>query len=94
MRTQVGLTLVSRTPHPQISPYAPQLAEILATLWASTHENHFQTSILVTFTKLAEALGEQSQGLHPQACPIIQLSVDPLQVRLAPHSLLGPRSVG
>lgn len=38
----------------QISPYAPQLADILATLWSNTQENHFQTSILVTFTKLAE----------------------------------------
>ncbi|CEQ38881.1 SPOSA6832_00361, partial [Sporobolomyces salmonicolor] len=61
----------------QIAPYAPQLAEILATLWAGAHENHFQTSLLVTLTKLAEALDDQSQALHPQACPIIQLSVDP-----------------
>ncbi|TNY19776.1 armadillo-type protein [Rhodotorula diobovata] len=79
MRLNETLGVVIDRVGQHISPYAPQLAEILATLWASTHENHFQTSILVTFTKLAEALGEQSQGLHPQACPIIQLSVDPLQ---------------
>lgn len=39
---------------PKILPYAPRLAEILTTLWAAASENHFQTSVLVTFTKLSE----------------------------------------
>ncbi|GAA6047821.1 hypothetical protein JCM3770_004659 [Rhodotorula araucariae] len=79
MRLNETLGVVIDRVGPHITPYAAQLAEILATLWASAQENHFQTSILVTLTKLAEALGEQSQGLHPQACPIIQLSTDPDQ---------------
>ncbi|GAA5932542.1 hypothetical protein JCM3775_005950 [Rhodotorula graminis] len=79
MRLNQTLGVVIDRVGQHISPFAPQLADILATLWASTQENHFQTSILVTFTKLAEALGEQSQGLHAQACPIIQLSIDPQQ---------------
>ncbi|BGP36629.1 hypothetical protein JCM10449v2_000530 [Rhodotorula kratochvilovae] len=79
MRLNETLGVVIDRVGAHITPYAAQLAEILAALWASTQENHFQTSILVTLTKLAEALGEQSQGLHPQACPIIQLSIDPNQ---------------
>ncbi|GAA5940300.1 karyopherin KAP120 [Sporobolomyces koalae] len=61
-----------------IVPFAPKLAEILGTLWSGVQDNqpHFQTSILVTMTRLAEALNEQSQSLHPQAAAIIQLSVD------------------
>ncbi|GAA5889895.1 hypothetical protein JCM5296_003642 [Sporobolomyces johnsonii] len=77
MRLNQTLGVVIDRVGAHIAPYAPQLAEILATLWAGAHENHFQTSLLVTLTKLAEALGDQSQALHPQACPIIQLSVDP-----------------
>ncbi|SCV68568.1 BQ2448_689 [Microbotryum intermedium] len=60
-----------------IAPYAPQLAEILASLWSSTAENHFQVSVLVTLTKLVEALGDKAQALHAQICPIIQHSADP-----------------
>ncbi|GAA6061030.1 hypothetical protein JCM10212_004604 [Sporobolomyces blumeae] len=60
----------------QIEPYAAQLASVLGALWASAQEPLFQTSVLVTFTKLTEALGEKSQALLPQAGPIIEVSVD------------------
>ncbi|KAL8284260.1 hypothetical protein RQP46_005009 [Phenoliferia psychrophenolica] len=77
MRLNQTLGVVIDRVQAAITPYAQRLAEILATLWAVATENHFQTSVLVTLTKLAEALGEQSRGLHAQACPIILLSVDP-----------------
>ncbi|GJN91530.1 hypothetical protein Rhopal_004553-T1 [Rhodotorula paludigena] len=76
MRLNKTLGVIIDRVGPQITPFAAQLNEILATLWASAEENHFQTSVLVTVIKLAEALGEQSQAMHVQACPIIQLSVD------------------
>ncbi|POY71320.1 hypothetical protein BMF94_5632 [Rhodotorula taiwanensis] len=60
-----------------IAPYSQQLALILEQLWHASQENHFQTSILVTLTKLVEALDDQSQALQQQACPIIRASVDP-----------------
>ncbi|KAM0793458.1 hypothetical protein ACM66B_000901 [Microbotryomycetes sp. NB124-2] len=62
-----------------IVPFAPKLAEVLYTMWASASEPHFQTSVLVTMAKLVEALGDQSQLLQPQSAPIIQYSVDPSQ---------------
>ncbi|GAA5891120.1 hypothetical protein JCM6882_006430 [Rhodosporidiobolus microsporus] len=77
MRLNQTLGVVIDRVGPHIAPYAPQLAEILASLWAAADNNHFQTSVLVTMTKLVEALDDQSQPLHPQACSIIQLSVDP-----------------
>ncbi|GAA5857039.1 hypothetical protein JCM8547_007927 [Rhodosporidiobolus lusitaniae] len=77
MRLNQTLGVVIDRVGKHIAPYAHQLAEILASLWAGAQENHFQTTVLVTVTKLAEALDDQSQPLHPQACPIIQLSVDP-----------------
>ncbi|BGP12651.1 hypothetical protein JCM10213v2_000568 [Rhodosporidiobolus nylandii] len=77
MRLNQTLGVVIDRVGSHIAPYAPQLAEILGQLWAGADENHFQTSVLVTMTKLVEALDDQSQPLQPQACPIIQLSVDP-----------------
>ncbi|ORY75687.1 armadillo-type protein [Leucosporidium creatinivorum] len=77
MRLNQTLGVVIDRVGSHITPYAARLAEILVTLWSAAQENHFQTSVLVTFIKLSEALGDQSQGLQPQACPIIQLSVDP-----------------
>lgn len=35
-------------------PYSQQLAVILEQLWQTSQESHFQTSVLVTLTKLAE----------------------------------------
>ncbi|GAA5972295.1 hypothetical protein JCM11641_002396 [Rhodosporidiobolus odoratus] len=77
MRLNQTLGVVIDRVGSHIAPYASRLADILASLWAGAEENHFQTSVLVTVTKLAEALDDLSQPLHPQACPIIQLSVDP-----------------
>ncbi|GAA6004411.1 hypothetical protein JCM10207_000715 [Rhodosporidiobolus poonsookiae] len=77
MRLNQTLGVVIDRVGSHIAPYAGQLAGILANLWNGAQENHFQTSVLVTMTKLVEALDDQSQPLHPQACPVIQLSVDP-----------------
>ncbi|GAA5896429.1 karyopherin KAP120 [Sporobolomyces salmoneus] len=78
MRLNETLAAVIGRVGQSIVPFAPKLAEILGTLWVGAQENqpHFQTSILVTITRLAEALGEASQGLHVQASSIIQTSVD------------------
>ncbi|KAK4055221.1 hypothetical protein OIV83_000501 [Microbotryomycetes sp. JL201] len=62
-----------------IMPFAPQLAEVLYTMWTTAAEPHFQTSVLVTMAKLVEALGDQSQLLQSQCAPIIQYSVNPSQ---------------
>lgn len=64
-----------------IAPYAAKLAEMLQQLWASTTDNHFQVSLLVTMIKLAQSLDEVSRGLHPYVCPIIAISLDPELVR-------------
>ncbi|GAA5872418.1 hypothetical protein JCM16303_004510 [Sporobolomyces ruberrimus] len=78
MRLNQTLGVIVARVGEQIIPFAPKLIEILGTLWSGAQENqpHFQTSILVTITRLAEALGEASQALHPQAGAIIQISVD------------------
>ncbi|PRQ76874.1 Armadillo-type fold [Rhodotorula toruloides] len=55
------------------------LGVVIDRLWQAADENHFQASVLVTFTKLAEALDAGSQVLQSQACPIIRYSVDPSQ---------------
>ncbi|KAK4057588.1 hypothetical protein OIO90_001233 [Microbotryomycetes sp. JL221] len=62
-----------------ILPYASTLSEMLSTLWNSGSEPLFQTSLLVTLTKLVEALENESQVLQSQAAPVIQYSVDPDQ---------------
>ncbi|GAA6036573.1 hypothetical protein JCM8097_001232 [Rhodosporidiobolus ruineniae] len=77
MRLNQTLGVVVDRVGQHIAPYASQLAEILGNLWVGAQENHFQTSVLVTMTKLAEALDDQAQTLIPQACPVVQLSVDP-----------------
>ncbi|GAA5826975.1 hypothetical protein JCM11251_002187 [Rhodosporidiobolus azoricus] len=77
MRLNQTLGVVIDRVGAHIAPYAPQLAGILASLWSMADNNHFQTSVLVTVTKLSEALDAQSQSLHPQACSIIRLSADP-----------------
>ncbi|KAI5481425.1 hypothetical protein MNV49_004181 [Pseudohyphozyma bogoriensis] len=61
-----------------ILPYAGPLAVVLAGMWEAATESHqFQATVLVTLTKLCQALSEHSQGLHAQACPVIQISADP-----------------
>ncbi|GAA5831223.1 hypothetical protein JCM3766R1_002972 [Sporobolomyces carnicolor] len=79
MRLNETLAVVIARVGTNIAPFAPKLVEILGTLWNGAQENqpHFQTSILVTITRLTEALGEASQGLHGQGASIIQSSVDP-----------------
>ncbi|KAM0755992.1 ARM repeat-containing protein [Meredithblackwellia eburnea MCA 4105] len=77
MRLNTTLGIIIDRMQTDIIPYAPRLSEVLATLWSAATENHFQTSVLGTLTKLTEALGEQSVGLEAQAWPIIQRSVDP-----------------
>ncbi|BGP21505.1 hypothetical protein JCM10295v2_000380 [Rhodotorula toruloides] len=79
MRLNETLGVVIDRVGPEIAPYAQQLAVILTQLWQTAEENHFQATILVTFTKLAEALCAGSQMLQAQACPIIRCSVDPTQ---------------
>ncbi|BGP28678.1 hypothetical protein JCM10296v2_000414 [Rhodotorula toruloides] len=79
MRLNETLGVVIDRVGPEIAPYAEQLAVILTQLWQAADENHFQASVLVTFTKLAEALDAGSQVLQSQACPIIRYSVDPSQ---------------
>ncbi|BGP52842.1 hypothetical protein JCM8202v2_000399 [Rhodotorula sphaerocarpa] len=77
MRLNQTLGVVIDRVGAHIMPYSQQLAVILEQLWQTSQESHFQTSVLVTLTKLAEALGEHCQPLQAQACPIIQASVDP-----------------
>ncbi|KAJ8297055.1 Importin-11 [Rhodotorula toruloides] len=79
MRLNETLGVVIDRVGPEIAPYAEQLAVILTQLWQAADENHFQASVLVTFTKLAEALDAGSQVLQSQASPIIRHSVDPAQ---------------
>ncbi|KAK4702500.1 importin-11, partial [Phenoliferia sp. Uapishka_3] len=55
MRLNQTLGVVIDRVQEAITPYAQELAVILAGLWASASGNpHFQTSVLVTLTKLAE----------------------------------------
>lgn len=74
--TNVSLHLLSLAPrrslelsfrYHQIAPFAPKLVEILGTLWNGAQENqpHFQTSILVTITRLTEVNG---------SCPVSSFS--------------------
>ncbi|GAA5866359.1 hypothetical protein JCM3774_006631 [Rhodotorula dairenensis] len=77
MRLNQTLGVIIARVETHIAPYSQQLAVILEQLWQSSQESHFQTSVLVTLTKLCEALGELSQPLQPQICPIIRSSVDP-----------------
>ncbi|GAA5991993.1 hypothetical protein JCM10908_000686 [Rhodotorula pacifica] len=77
MRLNQTLGVIIDRVREHIAPYSQQLAIILEQLWQTSQESHFQTSILITLTKLCEALDEQSQPLQPQACPIIRASVDP-----------------
>ncbi|KDE05416.1 hypothetical protein MVLG_04211 [Microbotryum lychnidis-dioicae p1A1 Lamole] len=77
MRVNQALGIVIDRVGVYIAPYAPQLAGILATLWSGTAENHFQVSVIVTLTKLVEALGDKAQALHAQVCPIVQHSAAP-----------------
>ncbi|TKA55315.1 hypothetical protein B0A53_02239 [Rhodotorula sp. CCFEE 5036] len=77
MRLNQTLGVIIARVEGHIAPYSQQLAVILEQMWQTCQESHSQTSILVTFTRLCEALGEQSQPLQPQACQIIRSSVDP-----------------
>ncbi|GAA6025975.1 hypothetical protein JCM11491_006406 [Sporobolomyces phaffii] len=82
MRLNQTLAVIIGRVGQHIAPYAPRLAEILTRLWAQAEHGqlpHFQTSILVTLTRLVEALGDQASSnlaLVHASTPIIRASID------------------
>ncbi|GAA5950880.1 hypothetical protein JCM3765_004618 [Sporobolomyces pararoseus] len=92
MRLNETLGIVISRTGESITPFASKLSIVLNDLWlktstststvgggGETSQAHFQTSILVSLTRLSEALGggDKSMGLHSQACKIIEFSIDP-----------------
>ncbi|GAO50190.1 ARM repeat-containing protein [Saitoella complicata NRRL Y-17804] len=64
----------------RVAPYAQRIAELLPPLWEQSGDQHlFKSSILVTLTKLVNAMRENSVGFYPMVLPLIQYSCDPTQ---------------
>lgn len=60
----------------EVIPYAGQIIQLLTPLWSPTTDPLLQSSLVVTYTKLAGILNEQSIQLHGILIPIIQYCID------------------
>lgn len=80
-RVDDTLNVVIEQTGPQISPFVPMIIEPLPELWSSAGDDWlFKGSLLVTVTKLIEALKEQSSTLGAIIVPLVKESLSPQSI--------------
>ncbi|KAJ3573347.1 hypothetical protein NP233_g2485 [Leucocoprinus birnbaumii] len=80
-RVDDTLNVVIEQTGQQISPFVPMIIEPLPQLWSSAGDDWlFKGSLLVTVTKLIEAIKEQSSTLGAVVVPLVRDSLSPQSI--------------